>query len=118
MARVFLVDDHPIVLDTVRDTIELSGEHTVTGVARSASAAIELLRFQQTIDNFDVAVVDGLGGLGRIVAEAIQHLGKPVIGFSLSTVTFGDVNLTKDAGRQALLDVIAELAEAPAETEK
>lgn len=118
MARVLIVDDHRFMLNALRDAIELGKEHTVTVVARSADDVIEMLRDKKIVDSFDVAIVDGLRGEGVTVAVAIRQLGKPVIGFSLGTVTFGNINLQKGVGRQVILDAIATLTKVSAEIEK
>jgi len=67
--RVFLVDDHPLVLSGVR--AELGGSVDVVGEASEVDAAIEMIRERQP----DVVLLDVHmpGGGGQAVLEAVTR---------------------------------------------
>lgn len=112
MARIFLVDDDIRSAESTKRLLEIYG-HTVVGISYSAKEALVSMG---EVD-FDIAIVDGLKGAGAFVAKVAHEQGK-VIGLSASDVTFGDVNINKREGPQAVLAAIATLTKVSAEIEK
>lgn len=109
MARVFIVDDNPRDLEDIKRRIEITKENTVTLTAPSAYLAMQLLESSEMVVSFDIAVIDGLDGLGPEIAFIVKHWGKPVVAYSGNQVTFGDINISKADHPQRLLDAIAKL---------
>jgi len=106
MSRVLVVDDDKGGAVLTKEYLELGG-HTVVAICLSEEDAIA--RLEQL--DFDVAVVDGLGGAGIFVARAVRATGRKVIGFSMDDVTFGDINVNRKEGRRLLVEKLGVLME-------
>ena len=78
MARVYIVEDHPVMRETLQDYLSLAPDLEICGMAESAEAASEALDAAAP----DVVVVDlslpGRSGL-ELVEEIHQRWGTPCV---------------------------------------
>jgi DNA-binding NarL/FixJ family response regulator len=119
MIRVLLADDHQIVREGLRRTLEASGEMHVAGEAPDGDAALALVRAHE----FDVAVLDlsmpGLSGIDLVKRLKLEkpklrllvlsmHGEKQYAARALKAGASG--YLTKDSAAEELLGAIRKIA--------
>jgi len=80
--RVFLVDDHPAILVSIRDQIEETLDMEVCGTARSATAFPEIEDLQPDVVVVDISLEDG-HGLDLVQNVRSQYPDIQVIVFSM-----------------------------------
>jgi DNA-binding response OmpR family regulator len=124
--RVLLVDDDPLVLDSLRETLEADG-HVVVAT-KDAREAVDAFLAAQTSDPFGVVITDlGMPHLdGRGVARAVKEASPrtPVIlltgwGARLGSDAEAPAHVDRVLGKPAKLrELRAALAECCSETEQ
>jgi signal transduction histidine kinase len=124
--RVLLVDDDPLVLDSIRETLEADGHVVVT--AKDAREGVDTFLAAQTRNPFGVVITDlGMPHLdGRGVAKAVKEAspGTPVIlltgwGARLGSDTDAPAHVDRVLGKPAKLrELRAALSECCSETEQ
>lgn len=74
MLNILLVEDEPVLAETVRQWIELNPLYRVTGVARDFASAVEAVEHRKPhIAIVDLRLADGVSGLR--LAEKLVELG-------------------------------------------
>ena len=95
-ARIFIVDDHPIVRHGLRELINQQHDFIVCGEAENASAALEMI---PELDP-DLVIVDisleGMSGLELIKTLKIRCIGLPIL-----VVSMHDENLYAERSLRA-----------------
>lgn len=72
--RILLVDDSPVILDLLAESLRLHGHDSAE--ASSAAMALPMLPYM------DAAIVDGLNGQGMRVLSACEARGLPAVLYS------------------------------------
>lgn len=117
MTKILLVDDEPLLLESLEIILSLSGDYTVTGKAGNGVEALELL----TKEVPDLMLVDlNMPGMGGIELIPKVHTEYPDIKIIVLT-TFYDENsishaiaggacgyILKDSGKDAILSAISQ----------
>lgn len=86
--RIFVVDDHPVVLTGLKGLLEPEGEFAICGSAVARNEAIaQLAKTECDLVLVDVGV-DGFSGLELIQQLKIDHPGLKVLCFSVHEETF------------------------------
>lgn len=116
--KLILVDDEPLLLESLEIILSLKGNMDIVGKAKDGIAALQLLRE----NSVDLAIVDlnmqGMGGI-ELISELKQHYPNTKV---LVLTTFYDENnitsaikngadgyLLKDSGMEAILQTITNL---------
>ncbi len=111
MIRVFLADDHALVLEGLRSLIEAEGDMAVVGTASDGDQVLEAVRALQP----DVVVLDlqmpARGGIACL--QQIRDAGLPTKVLILSAFCDGD---TMQSALEAEADGFALKTEAPQQT--
>lgn len=117
--RVLLVDDEPLLLESLEIILTLNG-FTIVGMAKDGVEALELLKK----DSCDLALVDlNMKGMGGI--ELIRRLKSeyPKVKILVLTTFYDDKNITlaisggadgyllKDSGKDAILGAMKQIME-------
>lgn len=117
MAKILLVDDEPLLLDSLEIILTLSGEHEVCG---KASNGVEALKLLATCEP-DVMLVDlnmpGMGGIELIPMVKKDH---PDVKIIVLTTFYDEKNiasaiaggatgyLLKDSGKDAIINAVSQ----------
>ena len=118
MAKILLVDDEALLLESLEIILTMSGEHKVLGKAANGVEALAFLKK----DVPDVMLLDlNMPGMGGI--ELIGHMKRmyPEIKILVLTTFYDDKNITdaiskgadgyllKDSGKDAILGAVGQL---------
>ena len=117
MAKILLVDDEPLLLDSLEIILTLSGEHEVCG---KASNGVEALKLLATCEP-DVMLVDlnmpGMGGIELIPMVKKDH---PDVKIIVLTTFYDEKNISsaiaggatgyllKDSGKDAIINAVSQ----------
>jgi len=117
MAKILLVDDEPLLLESLEIILTMSGEHEVCGKAGNGVEALKLL--SETVP--DVMLVDlNMPGMGGIELIPKVHAEHPEVKIIVLTTFYDEKNianaiaggasgyLLKDSGKDAILNAVAQ----------
>jgi len=115
MIRILLVDDEPLLLESLEIVLTVKGNYTVVGTAGNGIAALDILKKTQT----DVMLIDlNMPGMGGIELIKKVHELYPNIRMIVLTTFYDEKNITealsngasgyllKDSGKDAIIDAV------------
>lgn len=115
MIRILLVDDEPLLLESLEIVLTVKGNYTVVGTAGNGIAALDILKNTQT----DVMLIDlNMPGMGGIELIKKVHELYPDIRMIVLTTFYDEKNITealsngasgyllKDSGKDAIIDAV------------
>lgn len=115
MIRILLVDDEPLLLESLEIVLTVKGNYTVVGTAGNGIAALDILKNTQT----DVMLIDlNMPGMGGIELIKKVHELYPNIRMIVLTTFYDEKNITealsngasgyllKDSGKDAIIDAV------------
>lgn len=119
MAKILLVDDEPLLLESLEIILTISGEHEICGKAANGVEALQLLSDETCVP--DVMLVDlnmpGMGGNELIPLVKKDH---PDVKIIVLTTFYDEKNiagaisggatgyLLKDSGKDAILNAVSQ----------
>ena len=117
MAKILLVDDEPLLLESLEIILTMSGDYEVCGKAGNGVEALKLL--SETVP--DVMLVDlNMPGMGGIELIPKVHADHPNVKIIVLTTFYDEKNianaiaggatgyLLKDSGKDAILNAVAQ----------
>ena len=115
MARIILVDDEPLLTDSLEIILNIQGGHEVVGKAQNGVAALEMLRTSCA----DLMLVDlNMPRMGGIELIRTAHQEFPDLKMIVLTTFFDEKNISeailggatsyilKDSGKDAILNAV------------
>lgn len=119
MAKVFMVDDEPLLMESLEIILTYSGGHTICGSSGNGVEALNMLSDMNEDDLPDVMLVDlNMPQMGGIELIKIVHDKHPGIKMIVLTTFYDDKNISqalaggatgyllKDSGKDAILNAI------------
>lgn len=119
MAKVFMVDDEPLLMESLEIILTYSGGHTICGSSGNGVEALNMLSDMNEDDLPDVMLVDlNMPQMGGIELIKIVHDKYPGIKMIVLTTFYDDKNISqalaggatgyllKDSGKDAILNAI------------
>lgn len=119
MAKVFMVDDEPLLMESLEIILTYSGGHTICGSSGNGVEALNMLSDMNDSDLPDVMLVDlNMPRMGGIELIKIVHEKYPGIKMIVLTTFYDDKNISqalaggatgyllKDSGKDAILNAI------------
>ena len=119
MAKVFMVDDEPLLMESLEIILAYSGGHLISGSSNNGVEALEKLSQMNEEDLPDVMLADlNMPQMGGIELIKIVHEKYPNIKIIVLTTFYDEKNISqaiaggatgyilKDSGKEAILDAI------------
>lgn len=119
MAKVFMVDDEPLLMESLEIILTYSGGHLISGTSNNGVEALEKLSLMAEEDLPDVMLADlNMPQMGGIELIKIVHEKYPNIKIIVLTTFYDEKNISqaiaggatgyilKDSGKEAILDAI------------
>lgn len=119
MAKVFMVDDEPLLMESLEIILTYSGGHLISGTSNNGVEALEKLSLMNEEDLPDVMLADlNMPQMGGIELIKIVHEKYPNIKIIVLTTFYDEKNISqaiaggatgyilKDSGKEAILDAI------------
>lgn len=119
MAKVFMVDDEPLLMESLEIILTYSGGHLISGSSGNGVEALEKLSLMAEEDLPDVMLADlNMPQMGGIELIKIVHEKYPNIKIIVLTTFYDEKNISqaiaggatgyilKDSGKEAILDAI------------
>lgn len=119
MAKVFMVDDEPLLMESLEIILTYSGGHVISGSSGNGVEALEKLSLMAEEDLPDVMLADlNMPQMGGIELIKIVHEKYPDIKIIVLTTFYDEKNISqaiaggatgyilKDSGKEAILDAI------------
>ena len=119
MAKIFMVDDEPLLVESLGIILSYSGGHSVVGTSSNGVEAIEQLNGKSAEELPDVMLVDlNMPQMGGIELISFVHENYPDIKIVVLTTFYDEKNISqalsggakgyilKDSGKDAILDAI------------
>ena len=119
MAKVFMVDDEPLLMESLEIILTYSGGHLISGSSNNGVEALDKLSGMSEEQLPDVMLVDlNMPQMGGIELIKIVHEKYPQIKIIVLTTFYDEKNISqalaggatgyllKDSGKEAILDAI------------
>lgn len=119
MAKVFMADDEPLLMESLEIILTYSGGHLISGTSNNGVEALEKLSLMAEEDLPDVMLADlNMPQMGGIELIKIVHEKYPNIKIIVLTTFYDEKNISqaiaggatgyilKDSGKEAILDAI------------
>ena len=119
MAKVFMADDEPLLMESLEIILTYSGGHLISGTSNNGVEALEKLSLMNEEDLPDVMLADlNMPQMGGIELIKIVHEKYPNIKIIVLTTFYDEKNISqaiaggatgyilKDSGKEAILDAI------------
>ena len=119
MAKVFMVDDEPLLMESLEIILTYSGGHVISGTSNNGVEALEKLSLMAEEDLPDVMLADlNMPQMGGIELIKTVHEKYPDIKIIVLTTFYDEKNISqaiaggatgyilKDSGKEAILDAI------------
>jgi len=119
MAKVFMADDEPLLMESLEIILTYSGGHLISGTSNNGVEALEKLSRMNEEDLPDVMLADlNMPQMGGIELIKIVHEKYPYIKIIVLTTFYDEKNISqaiaggatgyilKDSGKEAILDAI------------
>ena len=119
MAKVFMVDDEPLLMESLEIILTYSGGHLISGSSNNGVEALDKLSKMSEEQLPDVMLVDlNMPQMGGIELIKIVHEKYPKIKIIVLTTFYDEKNISqalaggatgyllKDSGKEAILDAI------------
>jgi DNA-binding NarL/FixJ family response regulator len=119
MAKVFMVDDEPLLMESLEIILTYSGGHLISGSSNNGVEALDKLSGMSEEQLPDVMLVDlNMPQMGGIELIKIVHEKYPKIKIIVLTTFYDEKNISqalaggatgyllKDSGKEAILDAI------------
>ena len=119
MAKIFMVDDEPLLMESLEIILTYSGGHLISGTSNNGVEALEKLSQMNEEDLPDVMLADlNMPQMGGIELIKTVHEKYPDIKIIVLTTFYDEKNISqaiaggatgyilKDSGKEAILDAI------------